>query len=708
MEGGTPAAPAGPPARRTVVGTAGHVDHGKTSLVRALTGIDCDRWQEEKDRGITIDLGFAWLREDDLQVGFVDVPGHEKFLHNALAGLGGIGLVLLVVAADEGVKPQTREHLDICRLLGIPRALVALTKADLVSEDLLELAELEVAELLADTPWADAPRFPVSSTTGEGVAELRAALVAAAGEAAEAASRAEGDEPAGADSRSDDSISDGPARDELPVRLPVDRAFHLKGLGVLVTGTLAGGRVAAGDTLEILPSGEKVRVRGIQVHSQARDEGRAGERVALQLGGVPLEEITRGMELVTPSRFALSRRLLGQFTLLPDAPKPLQGYEPVRLHVHAAEVMARMRPVGERGEPRDAGERGEPSNPGERGEARGGGEDSDSSGEGRSFRRLEPGETGLVEIRLAAPVVAVRGDRFIVRRPSPPATLGGGVILDPDYHRPRPGESVNLTRALGHGTDAALTHWVERAGEAGIGEEELARRLGREPSAVARRLAALAAAGRLLEVPAGAGHGRRFLTAAAFRRVSQRAAGVLRDYFEGHRLARGMPKAEAVERILPGAAAELSATYLSWLAARGVLTVDGDRLNLPGREAELTDGESQLAKDLVAAYAAGGLTPPSPGEMASRLGAKPQIVSGLVTYLVERGRLVRLPEGLIVAASKIEDLKTELAATGWERFTVAQFKDRFGLSRKWAIPLLEHLDSTGATRRLGDERQVVV
>ena len=646
------------PQRRTVVGTAGHIDHGKTALVRALTGIDCDRWQEEKERGITIDLGFAWLAEGDLQVGFVDVPGHQRFLHNALAGLGGIGLVLLVVAADEGVKPQTREHLDICRLLGIPRALVALTKADLVAADLLELAELEVAELLADTPYADAPRFAVSSVTGEGVAELRAALLAAAAEAAEPA--AGGFDAGGLEAG---------GRDQAPVRLPIDRAFHLKGLGVLVTGTLAGGTIRPGDSLELLPAGGTARVRSIQVHGQARDEARAGERTSLQITGVSLDQVERGMELVTPDRFALVRRLAARFTLLPDAPKPLSGFTPVRVHCFAAEVMGRLRPLD-----RDA---------------------------------LAPGEEGLVEVRLAAPLVAVRGDRFIVRRPSPPATLGGGVILDPAWRRGRGRQAKAALAALTGSLEETLLSWVERAGEAGCGEEELARRLGAEPARVEARLKRLAGDGRLLEVPAGAGHGRRFVTPGAFRRIAERAAGVLADYFARQRLARGMPKAEAVERILPGRAAELADVYLDWLAKQKVLVVHGDQVNLPGREAQLTDDESGLSKALSAAVEEGGLTPPPPAELATRLGAKPQIVDGLVRYLVERGTLVRLPDGLVVSAAAVAALRRDLAASGWERFTVAQFKERFGLSRKWAIPWLEHLDSTGATRRLGDERQLV-
>src|SRR5437763_9894821 len=258
---------------RVIVGTAGHIDHGKTSLVLALTGIDCDRWAEEKARGITIDLGFAHLREGDLQIGFVDVPGHERFLHNALAGMGGIRIMLLVVAADEGVKPQTREHLAVCSLLGIPAGLVALTKSDLASPDLLELAELEVAELLAATPFAGAPILPVSSATGAGLPELRAALL----------------ELAARHARREHPSHEEPASE--PARLPVDRAFHLRGLGVVVTGTLASGTVRTGDALEVLPRGGTARVRSIQVHGEAREAALAGERTSLQLTGAALEDL---------------------------------------------------------------------------------------------------------------------------------------------------------------------------------------------------------------------------------------------------------------------------------------------------------------------------------------------------------------------------------------------------------------------------------
>ena len=632
--------------RRVVVGTAGHIDHGKTSLVLALTGIDCDRWAEEKARGITIDLGFAHLTEGDLQLGFVDVPGHERFLHNALAGLGGIRIMLLVVAADEGVKPQTREHLAVCSLLGIPAGLVALTKVDLVASDLLELAQLEVEELLAPTPFAGAAVLPVSSTTGEGIPELKAALLDLAARHAL------------------------PPEPDRPARLPVDRAFHLKGLGVIATGTLAGGIVRPGDTLEVLPAqGERVRVRSIQVHGQPREQAEAGERTSLQLTGIALEDLARGMQIGTPEAFEATTSLLARFTLLPDAPAPVRGFLPVRLHLYASEVLGRMRPLGAEG--------------------------------------IAPGETGPVEIRLEAPVSALRGDRFIIRRPSPPLTLGGGEILDPRWRRHRGTVLQQGLAALQKDLPAALPFWVQEAGERGMEAAELARRLGLPPAQVAKRLAALARDQKLIEVPEEHGRARRWIAPAAVQRVTERARRVLREHFQKDRLAESIPKAEAVRRILRGRAVELADVYLGWLAAQKVLAVQGDQVTLPGRSAQLTGEESKLSTDVLERFDKAGIAPPSPGDVARELNAKPQILEGVIRHLIARGQLTKLPSGLILASSALTGLRRDLLATAWERFSVADFKDRFGLTRKWAIPLLEHLDSTGATRRVGDDRMIV-
>jgi selenocysteine-specific elongation factor len=631
--------------RRVIVGTAGHIDHGKTSLVLALTRIDCDRWAEEKARGITIDIGFAHLTEGDLQLGFVDVPGHERFLHNALAGLGGIRILLLVVAADEGVKPQTREHLAVCSLLGIPAGVVALTKVDLVSSDLLELAQLEVEELLAPTPFARSAILPVSSTTGQGIPELKAALLDLA------AKHAMPDEPG------------------KPARLPVDRAFHLKGLGVVVTGTLASGAIKPGDTLELLPKGEKVRVRSVQVHGQPREQAEAGERTSLQLTGVALDDLARGMQLGLPEAFQATTSVLARFTLLADAPAPIRGFVPVRLHLYASEVLGRMRPLHPDG--------------------------------------LAPGETGPVEIRLQAPVSALRGDRFIIRRPSPPATLGGGEILDPRWRRHRGTVLQQALTALQKDLVAALPFWVQEAGERGVEAAELARRLGVPPAQVAKRLAALARDQKLIEVPEEHGRARRWIAPAAVQRVTERARRVLKEHFQKDRLAESISKAEAVRRILRGRGAELADVYLGWLAAQKVLAVQGDQVTLPGRSAQLTGEESALSVAVLDRYEKAGLEAPSPGEVALALGAKPQILDGVIRHLVARGQLVKLPSGLILATATLTGLRRDLLATAWDRFTVADFKDRFGLTRKWAIPLLEHLDSTGTTRRMGDDRMIV-
>lgn len=633
-------------ANRFVVGTAGHVDHGKTRLVQALTGVDCDRWEEEKQRGITIDLGFASMVEDGWQIGFVDVPGHERFVRNALAGLGGIQMMVLVVAADEGVMPQTLEHLAICSLLRIPAGLAVLSKTDLVSADLVELAELELEEALAETPFAGAPILPVSAQTGEGLDRLRAALVELARSAA----------PIDRYRR-------------LPARLPIDRAFHLRGLGVLVTGTLAQGTVSIGDELDILPAAGRARVRSIEVHGDSRQQAEAGERTSLQLVGVDLEQVARGHELTAPGVYRATTSLLVRCRLLATAPEPLDGSSPVRLHVNAAQRIGKLRPL-------DAA-------------------------------RLMPGQEAVAEIRLDEPLVAVHGDRFVIRRPSPQTTLGGGEVLDPAWRRPR-GKALGPTiDALGSGDrQAAAVQWAAGNREAGLAPTELALRLGVVPADAREVLNGAAQAGLLLE----AGAGGRFVTAATVRRVTRRARRLVEAHFAADRLSRGMPKAELVRRLLGARAADLAPAYLDWSSRGGkdeAIVTDGELVTLPDRTSELTGAESKLARDIVEGFEVQGLTPGSPEELCRTLGAKTQVFDGVLRYLVERDKLVRLPNGLLLAASALERFQADLLATGWDTFTVAEFKDRFGLTRKWAIPLLEHLDRQRLTRREGDRRRVL-
>jgi selenocysteine-specific elongation factor len=320
---------------------------------------------------------------------------------------------------------------------------------------------------------------------------------------------------------------------------------------------------------------------------------------------------------------------------------------------------------------------------------------------------LAPGETGPVEIRLQAPVSALRGDRFILRRPSPPATLGGGEILDPRWRRHRGTILQQALTALQKDLHAALPFWVQEAGERGVEAAELARRLGVPPAQVAKRLAALARDQKLIEVPEEHGRARRWIAPAAVQRVTERARRVLKEHFQKDRLAESISKAEAVRRILRGRGAELADVYLGWLTAQKVLTVQGDQVTLPGRSAQLTTEESKLSVAVLERYEKAGLAAPSPGEVALALGAKPQILEGVIRHLVTRGQMVKLPSGLLLAASALNGLRSDLLATSWDRFSVSDFKDRFGLTRKWAIPLLEHLDSTGATRRVGDDRMVV-
>lgn len=619
-----------------VVGTAGHVDHGKTALVRALTGIDCDRLPEEKRRGITLDLGFAHLVRDGVEIGFVDVPGHERLLHNALAGLGGVRLLLLVVAADQGARAQTREHLEVARLLGVPELVVALTRVDLASAEQAELAELELAELLESTPWAGAPILRVSATTGEGVARLADELVTHG----RAAVR--------------------PGRADDPVRLPVDRAFVLHGQGVVVTGTLARGELRAGDRLRHEPAGREVRVRGLEVHGRARVEAGAGRRVAVRLAGVEAHEIARGDELVGPAGPRPTRRLLARFELLADAPDAIERSTEVRLFLGATETPARLRPL-------------EPA-------------------------RLEPGGVARVEIRPRRPVVAARGDRLIVRRLSPEATWGGGEVLDPRWHRPRGVELAPRLAELDADEPSALRAWLAGAEEAGATAVEIAERLGASAEHAEVALRALGARGLAV---AGGG---RWFAPAPLAELERRAERLLREQAAREPLADGLPSAELAQRLLRRRARPLAEFHLGWLARRGVLVLEGDRARRPGRRAEPPAAERGLAASLVEAYERDGLTPASPGEMARRLSAQAETVEGLVHHLVGRGRLIRLSGGLVMSVAAFDRLRAELEATGWERFGVGAFKDRFGLSRKWAIPLLERLDDLGVTRRQGDER----
>ncbi len=644
--------------RHVVVGTAGHIDHGKSALVRALTGTDPDRLKEEKARGITVDLGFAHFVAGGVRYAFVDVPGHERFVRNMLAGAGGFDVVLLVVAADESVMPQTREHFEICRLLGIGTAVVALSRSDLVDDpDLIELAELEVRDLLAGSPLAEAPVVPVSSVTGAGLDRLLAALETAA---------------AAARPRDPDGL----------FRLPVDRVFSVRGFGAVVTGTVVSGRVAVGSEVEILPgrdgggeagAGERARVRGLEVHGAPAETGSAGERVALNLSGVRRERVERGSVVGSPGELGAGSMLDCRLEVLPGAGAPVGDEDRVHVHLGAAAALARVRLLG-------------------------------------GAAAVEPGETVLAQLRLESPVAALRGDRFIVRRYSPVVTIGGGEVVDafPPKRSPKSPAAREAVAALAEADDreAALL-FVDRAGPGGLTEAALARRLGRPRGEAHGLVAELAEAGSV-GIAAGRAAGDSLLVSAArLRALGERLLARLAAFEAANRLRPGMAVEELRERA--GVPAAVADRVMADLAAAGRLRRDRDAVSTAGREVELTDREREVRDELARRLEEAGLAPPTLADAARELEAPAPLVDAMRRLLAHEGRAVVVTADLAFDAGALRSLREAVrdrravnpeVSVGW-------FKEEFGLSRKHAIPLLEWLDRERVTVRVGDVRRIL-
>lgn len=619
-----------------IFGTAGHIDHGKTALVAALTGVNCDRLPEEKRRGITIVLGFAPLAGDpgDPEVSFVDVPGHERLVHTMIAGAGGMDRALLVVAADEGVMPQTREHIGILRVLAVGGGVVALTKIDLVDEETLAFRREEIREALAGTPLAEAPLRECSVRTGAGVVEVREAVLTEARQVVRAVD---------------------PHR---PFRLAVDRAFTVPGTGTVVTGTARWGRVRVGDDLVSLPAGRRVRVRGVQIHGSVRQEAHPGERVALSLAGTTVDDMPRGEQLLGNGPWAVTRRLLLAAEAMPGEWVPAEG-DRLWLHLLAARVPARV-------------------------------------------ERLWPvpwpeGGTARLVVRLSRPLFAAPGDRVVLRRLSPVRTLGGGVVLDPSprHFRRREAAALGDLPDPGREGDHALALWVEEGGAGGVAAAALATRLGVAAAGIESNLGRLLAAGALIPVP---GSPAWLVTTQARRAVVERAAALLAG-----KATLGMPMAELMARLLPGAPARLRDFYLGELRRQGVLEEVAGRA-VPAGVAPVED---PLAGRILELYRQAGFQAPSPAEAARELAARPQVVEGLVRVLLGQRRLVRVGGKWVLHAGVLEALVADLRDWGVDVFDVGQFKDKFGLTRKLAIPILEWLDSGRITRREGDRRRLL-
>ncbi len=637
-----------------VIGTAGHVDHGKSTLVRALSGIDPDRLLEEKKRGMTIDLGFAWIelpiatgsgvREPE-PVGIVDVPGHIDFIKNMLAGVGGIDAAMLIIAADEGVMPQTREHLAILDLLAVPAALVALTKVDLVEDpEWLELVELDIAELLEPTHLANAPIVRVSATTGKGIIDLRATLSAILGHLPLRRNRAR-------------------------PRLPVDRVFSLSGFGTVVTGTLLDGQIAVGDAVEILPTGHSARVRGLQTHKQAVDQGQPGSRLAINLSGIDTDQISRGNVVAKPGTLQSTLLIDVQFRLLAAAPKALVHNQRVDLFCGAAEIPATVRLLG--------------------------------------TEALEPGQDGWLQLRLERPAVVVSGDRYILRQPSPSVTLGGGIVLSPHprrrWRRFDPAVLARLATLAKGAPDEILLQTLSRqpflTAKALLGQSEL------DLQTAQSALDELRAIGAVL--PLGEGNEPTLVTVEIWQQTLHQLTTLLDQFHQQSPLRRGMARGEVRSRLqgmLPGAnlPVRLFNAMVDQAQAEAVADADDAVIWRTGFAVTVTIEQQMLIDHVLETFAAAPYAPPNEADLLRLLGNQAELLDAML----EQGQLVRISGGVLFRQSDFAEMVEAVQALAQEQgtITLAQVRDRFDTSRKYAQALLEEMDARRITRREGDAR----
>ena len=629
-----------------IIGTAGHIDHGKTALVRALTGIDTDRLQEEKRRGITIDLGFAHLEVkgpdgEKLRFGFIDVPGHERFVRNMLAGVGGIDLVLLVVAADESIKPQTREHFEICRLLCVPRGIIVITKSDLVDEETLNVVRLEVEEFVRGS-FLDTIRSPVvavSARTGAGLDQLKQEMARLA--------------------------NDVPARDtEAVFRLPIDRVFVMKGFGAVVTGTLIAGEVQREEEVEVFPIRRRVRVRGVQVHGSSTEKAIAGQRTALNIAGATAEELARGMTLATYGLLEPAQEFDARISLLKDA-KPLKNRARVHLHAFTSETIAEV--VLHEG------------------------------------AELKPGATAFGRLRTTAPLLLLPGDRAILRQFSPVVTIGGAVVLDAfPVRRQRKDSLLAFLNILANASRAeALTARIARSGKQGLALEDAGREMGMRKEAIERVVPTLLRGKTVLKA------GDLLITEGSFSLVRQGTIAAFESFHKSNPLVAGMGKEELREKL--GLNTTIMQAVLANLVNARKAESTAEMVRLAGRGIELKDDEAKAKKDIEAAFASAGLKVPYMDEVLGRLPVDKARAQKLVTLLLRDRVLVKLAENLVFHQSALHGLRQTMVEykTKSPKIDVGKFKDLTGVSRKYAIPLLEYLDRERVTRRIGDERLIL-
>jgi selenocysteine-specific elongation factor len=633
------------PTKSVIVGTAGHIDHGKSTLVEALTGTHPDRLAEEKRRGITIDLGFAFLEENGVRFGFIDVPGHERFVSNMLAGAAGIDVLLLVIAADESIKPQTREHFDICRLLGVKRGVVALTKSDMVDSDTLELVRMEAEEFLRGSFLEKAPLVPVSAKTGAGLGELKNALSEAAANAGAKDSR-------------------------RYFRLPIDRAFAMKGFGSVVTGTLISGSVGPGDEVELFPRGERLRVRGVHSSGKSVEGAMPGQRTAVNLAGIEHTALKRGMVLASPGKFRKTRRIDVRLELLPSARKMKPGS---RVHFHAgtAETIAEVFFHG--------------------------------------TKEISPGGSALANLKLQDEILVLPGDRFIVRQFSPVVTIGGGAVLDPLARRPMlrdAGRAAFLETLERGNSEEILAAMTERA-LLGLGYEEIVARtawMEKEIQDISRKLHGTARLRIVSSEPP------MLVSGKLFEEARKKITDKVERFQKENPLLPGIAREDLRTSLGKRVRSETFRAALDELVAQKKLDAAGELVKKAGSEIALLPEEAKAKEQIEAAFSTASLAVPAVKEVLAKLTVEAKRAEKLLQILLREKSLVRVSPELVFHRLALAQLKEQLSAykkSKGDRISVPIFKELTGITRKYAIPLLEYLDRERVTRRAGDERVIL-
>ncbi len=631
--------------KHVIVGTAGHIDHGKSALVKALTGVDPDRLKEEQLRGITIDLGFAHLDLGDVQVGFVDVPGHEKFVKNMLAGVGGIDFVLLVVAADESIMPQTREHFDICRLLGIRAGIVVISKTDLIDPEMIELVRDEVAETTLGSFLEGAQVISISSKTGEGIDQLKKAI-------------------------HDMALAIRPRPSNRMLRLPIDRSFSIRGFGTVVTGTLTSGEIHKDQEIELIPGGLRARVRGLQVHGTMTALAVAGQRTAVNLQGIDLAQVERGMVITVPRVFRATQILDVHLQLLPTA-RPLKNMIKVRFHQGTLEVLARVALMGQ--------------------------------------DTLPPGESAYAQLRLDAPVFCLHGDAFIIRQFSPTITIGGGMILhpNPSKHKTTDRESLKALQGLDRGSlSEKIPILLETNAKRAMDLNELNSLLGLPGPDLVKVCTAIAQSAKIAMIPAPVPI---LVLPAMVESLRKETLAQVRNFHKANPLQRGISKEELRKRIYDDLSLEIFRYCLEGLVEKDKLSFQEDMVSLHGREVQLTVEGEQLREKIELFFRRGGYQPPSVSELQACIGADPEETRRIYFWMIKEKILVKLSDDLVYHRTTLDEIKNRLRlkfAPG-AKFGVAEFKQLFDLTRKHAIPLLEYLDREKFTRRQGNDRTLL-